>query len=129
MGITPKEGGDVTDGLPSTLSRLHLRTTIGTVSFRFYPLPFPRVLYYHVFVLMTCLLRCTSTTFHLDDSYSYYDSTHFHTLLCCSFPRMSRFVCGLPLVCRVDCRGHLLSRYDYAGKQYLVMDWHQSAVR
>src|SRR5258708_8236800 len=36
--------------------------------------------------------------------------------------------CGLPLQYYVDRRGHLLSCYDYAGKQYLVMDWHQSAV-
>ena len=34
---------------------------------------------------------------------------------------------GLPLLYYVDRCGHLLSCYDYAGKQYLVMDWHQSA--
>src|SRR5258708_39526904 len=36
--------------------------------------------------------------------------------------------CGLLLLCRVDRRGLLLSRYDYACKQYLVLDWHQSAA-
>ena len=73
---------------------LLIRTTIGTVSFPFYHLPFPRVLYNHVFGSMTRLLPCTSMTFYLGDSYLYYDSIRFYVVLFCSFPR-TRIV-GLP---------------------------------
>src|SRR5260370_39529706 len=70
------------------------RTTIGTVLFPFYYLPFPRVLYHHVFGSVTRSFPCTSTTFYLGDSYSYYDSTRFYVLLSCSFPRTR--ILGIP---------------------------------
>src|SRR5258708_36963392 len=73
---------------------LLIRTTIGTVSFPFYYLPFPHVLYHHVSGSMTRLFPCTSTTFHLSDSYSYYDSIRFYVVLFCSFPRTH--ILGLP---------------------------------
>ena len=73
---------------------LLIRTTIRTVSFPFYYLPFPHVLYHHVFDSVTRSLPCTSMTFYLGDSYSYHDSTHFYVLLSCSFPRTR--ILGIP---------------------------------
>src|SRR5260370_5624974 len=70
------------------------RTTIGTVSFPFYHLPFPCVLYYHVSGSMTRSLLCTSTSFYPADSYSYHDSTCFYVVLSCSFPRTH--ILGIP---------------------------------
>src|SRR5258708_19682506 len=75
----------VTDGLPSTLSLTG--TTIGTVSFPFDLLPFPRVLYHHVLVSMTRTLLSVSIAFDSMTHTHINDSTCFYILLYCSIPR------------------------------------------